>query len=93
MYKMGAFHFGHFDGDVIAILWYSWQTLVLSAEARIRRAWDRLASRRARMVSGVSIRAAPKRPFNVRVVVNRLAYKFYEGPVTFYGDRAILCFC
>jgi len=21
--------------------------------------------------------------------VNRLAYKFYEGPVTFYGDRAI----
>jgi len=45
------------------------------------------------MVSGVSIRAAPKRPFIlVRVVVNRLAYKFYEGAVTFYGDRAILCF-
>jgi len=47
-----------------------------------------------RMVSGVSIRAAPKRPsVYVRVVVNRLAYKFYEGPVTVYGDdRAILCF-
>ena len=23
--------------------------------------------------------------------MNRLAYKLYEGPVTFYGDRAILC--
>jgi len=45
------------------VLQYSWQTLVLSAVVRIRRAWDRLASRRARMASGVSIRAAPKRPF------------------------------
>jgi len=35
----------------------------------------------------------PEASIYVRVVVNRLAYKFYEGPVTFYGDRAILCFC
>jgi len=59
------------------------------------RAWDRLASRRARMVSGVLIRAAPERPFItlvIRVVVNRLAYKFYEGPVTFYLQRLPLTF-